>query len=93
MGFDHNNEKNVRFLTFRHIYSLENHFTGGRCHLAWRVLILADENYRGEPHEITKFLTNVLKTLSTFDLKAEKKKKNQANSERYFKIFYSWVNL
>ena len=36
----------------RHVYSLENFFTGGRCRLAWRVLTLADENYRGELHEI-----------------------------------------
>ena len=27
-------------------------FTGGRCRFAWRVLTLADENYRGELHEI-----------------------------------------
>ena len=37
-----------------------------------------------------KFLSNVLKTLSTLDLHAEKKK---ANSERYFKIFHSLVSL
>ena len=36
-----------------------------------------------------EFLSNVLKTLSTLDLHAEKK----ANSERYFKTFYSLVNL
>ena len=30
---------------------MENYFTGGRCRLAWRVLTLANENYRGEPHE------------------------------------------
>ena len=37
-----------------------------------------------------KFLSNVLKTSSTLHLYAEKKK---ANSERYFKTFYSSVNL
>ena len=37
-----------------------------------------------------KFLSNVLKTLSTLELYAEKKK---AHSERYFKTFYSLVNL
>ena len=42
----------VYILCLRHIYSLENYFTQGRCHLAWCVLTLADENYRGEPHEI-----------------------------------------
>ena len=36
-------------------------FTRERCRLAWRVLTLADENYRGEPHEI---LVKCLKTLS-----------------------------
>ena len=36
-----------------------------------------------------KLFSIVLKTLSTLDLHAEKKK---ANSERYFKIFYSLVN-
>ena len=52
MGFDHNNEKKCAFPHARHIYSLENYFTGGRCHLAWCVLTLTDENNRGEPHEI-----------------------------------------
>ena len=41
-----------QFPQARHVYSLENFFTGGRCRLAWRVLTLADENYRGELHEI-----------------------------------------
>ena len=36
----------------RHIYSLENYFTRGRCRVAWRVLTLADENHRGQPYEI-----------------------------------------
>ena len=36
----------------RHIYSLENYFTGWRCRLAWHVLTQAEENHRGEPHEI-----------------------------------------
>ena len=52
LGFDHNNEKKCAFPHARHIYSLENYFTRGRCRLAWRVLTLTDENYRGEPHEI-----------------------------------------
>ena len=64
--------KKCAFPHARHIYSLENYFTGGRCRLAWRVLTLADENYRGEPHEI---LSNVLKTFSTLNLYAEKKGK------------------
>ena len=37
-----------------------------------------------------KFLSNVLQTLSTLGLHAEKKK---TNSERYLQIFYSFVNL
>ena len=58
-----------------------SHFiTGRRCHLAWRVLTLADEYYRGEPHEI------LVKCL----ICTQKKK---VNSERYFKIFYALVNL
>ena len=36
-----------------------------------------------------KFLSNVLKTLSTLGLHAEKK----TNSPRYFKLFYLLVNL
>ena len=44
--------KKCAFPHARHIYSLENYFTGGRCQLAWRVLTQAEENYRGEPHEI-----------------------------------------
>ena len=44
--------KKCAFSHARHVYSLENYFTGGRCHLPWRVLTLADENYRGELHEI-----------------------------------------
>ena len=44
--------KKCAFPHARHVYSLENFFTGGRCRLAWRVLTLADENYRGELHEI-----------------------------------------
>ena len=46
------NEKKCACPHARHIYSLENYFTGGRCHLAWCVLTLANENYRGETHEI-----------------------------------------
>ena len=52
LGFDHNDKKKCAFPHARHVYSLENYFTGGRCRLAWRVLTLADENYRGEPHEV-----------------------------------------
>ena len=63
--------KKCAFPHARHIYSLENYFTGGRCRLAWRFLTLADENYRSEPHEI---LSNVLKTFSTLNLYAEKKR-------------------
>ena len=37
-----------------------------------------------------KFLSNVLQTLSTLGLHAEKKK---TNSERYLQIFYSLVSL
>ena len=44
--------KKCAFPHARHVYSLENYFTGGRCRLPWRVLTLADENYRGELHEI-----------------------------------------
>ena len=44
--------KKSAFPHARHVYSLEIFFTGGRCRLAWRVLTLADENYRGELHEI-----------------------------------------
>ena len=51
---------------------MENYFTRGRCRLAWRVLTLAEENDRGEPHEI---LASGLKTLFTLDLQAEKKVK------------------
>ena len=43
--------KKCAFPHARHVYSLENFFTGGRCRLAWRVLTLADKNYRGELHE------------------------------------------
>ena len=53
-------EKNVRFLTLATFIRCKL-FTRERCRLAWRVLTLADENYRGEPHEI---LVKCLKTLS-----------------------------
>ena len=49
LRFDHNIEKNVRHLFFG------KYFTGGRCRLAWRVLTLIDENYRGEPHSCQMF--------------------------------------
>ena len=38
-------KKNVRFLTHAT-------FILWKCRLAWRVLTLTDENYRGEPHGI-----------------------------------------
>ena len=87
LGFDHNNEKSA-FPHSRPIYSLENYFIGRRCHLAWRVLTLADKNHRGEPHEICAkcFLKKLcLPLICTQKIKA--------NSERYFKIFHSLVNL
>ena len=70
LGFDHNNEKNVRFLTLASFTLWKNYFTEGRCRLAWRVLT---------PTKIVevnpmKFLSNVLKTLSTLNLHAEKKR-------------------
>ena len=70
LGFDHNNEKNVRFLTLAAFTLWKNYFTEGRCRLAWRVLT---------PTKIVevnpmKFLSNVLKTLSTLNLHAEKKR-------------------
>ena len=52
MRFDHNNEKNVRFLTLTTFILWKIIFTGERCRLAWHVLTLIDENYRGESHEI-----------------------------------------
>ena len=87
LGSDHNNEKKPAFPHARHIYSLENYFTGGRCHLAWCVLTLADENYRGEPHEI------LVKCFKNFVYPWFARRKKKANSERYFKTFYSLVNL
>ena len=58
--------KKCAFPHTRHIYSLENYFTEGQCHLAWRVLTLTDENCRrcGEVSPM-KLLSNVLKTFST----------------------------
>ena len=63
--------KKCAFPHARHIYSLENYFTGGRCRLAWRVLTLADENYRGEPHEV---LVKCLKNF-VYPWSARRKKK------------------
>ena len=52
-------KKKCAFPPARHIYSLENYFTGERCRLTWRVLTQADENYRGELHEIlVKYFKN-----------------------------------
>ena len=48
------------------------HFTGGRCRLPWRVLTLADEHYQ------------VLKTLSTLDLHAEKKRQIPNGISKHF---------
>ena len=65
----------------RHIYSLENYFTGGRCCLAWRVLTLADENYGGEPHEI---LVKCFKNL-VYPWFARRKKRQITNGiSKYF---------
>ena len=52
LGFDHSDKKKCAFPHACQVYSLENYFTGGRCPLPWRVLTLADENFRGELHEI-----------------------------------------
>ena len=46
--------------------------------LAWRVLILANENYRGEPHEI---LVKCLKKTRFFFLRGFLHAKKEANSE------------
>ena len=52
MGFDHNDKKKCALPHARHIYYLENYFYWRAMSLrAWRVLTLADENYRGEPYE------------------------------------------
>ena len=51
LGFDHNNEKNVRSSRSPHLF-FGKLLTGGRCRLASYFLTLAYENYRGEPHEI-----------------------------------------
>ena len=45
-------KKKCAFSHAYHIYSLEHYFTGRRCHLAWRLLTLIDENYQGDSHEI-----------------------------------------
>ena len=50
LGFDHNNEKNVHFLTLTTFILWK--ITRGLSRLAWRVLTLIDENYGGESHEI-----------------------------------------
>ena len=51
LGFGHYNEKNVRFLALA-TFILWKIILLGAIRLAWRVLTLADENYRGDPHEI-----------------------------------------
>ena len=89
MGFDHNNEKKCAFPHARHIYSLENYFTRGRCRLAWRVLTLTDEIIEVNPME---FLSNVLKTLATLDLHAEKKRQIPNGGSKYF-IYWSIYEL
>ena len=64
---------------------MENYFTGGLgAFQLWLTKIIVIKV------NLMKFLSNVLKTLSTLDLRAKKKKKN---SEQYLKIFYSLVNL
>ena len=77
-------EKKCAFSHARHIYSLENYFIGGLgAFQLWLTKIIVIKV------NLMKFLSNVLKTLSTLDLRAKKKKKN---SEQYFNI-YSLVNL
>ena len=78
--------KKCAFPHARHICSLESYFTRGRCRLAWRVLTLADENYLGEPHEI------LVKCFKNFVYPWFARRKKKANSEWYFKIFYSLVS-
>ena len=77
--------KKCAFPHARHVYSLENYFTGGRCRLPWRVLTLADENYRGELHEI------LVKCFKNFVYPWFARRKKKANPERYFKTLYSLV--
>ena len=72
---------------------LVNYFTRGRGHLARRVLTLADDSCRrcGKVTSLLspmKFSSNVLKTLSSLGLHAEKKEQL-----RYFKTVYSLANL
>ena len=72
---------------------LVNYFTRGRGHLARRVLTLADDSCRrcGKVTSLLspmKFSSNVLKTLSSLGLHAEKKEQLQ-----YFKTVYSLANL
>ena len=97
LGFDHNNEKNVRFLTLATFILWKIILLEGECRLAWHVFdtpwyllihaALADENNRVKPHEI---LVKCFKNLVHPWFACRKKK---ANSERYFKTFYSLVNL
>ena len=67
----------------RHIYSLENYFAGGRCRLAWRVLTQAEENHRGEPHEIlVKCFKNFV--YPWFARKKKKKRQIPNGISKYF---------
>ena len=83
--------KKCAFPHARHVYSLENFFTGGRCRLAWRVLTLADENYRGEPHEIlVKCFKNFV--YPWFARRKLKKRQIPNGSSKYF-IYWSIYEL
>ena len=69
----------------------EIYFTGGRCHLAWCVLTLADENYRGEPHEIlVKCFKNFV--YPWFARRKLKKRQIPNGSSKYF-IYWSIYEL
>ena len=47
------------------------YFTWGQCRLAWRVLTLIDENYRGEPHSCQMFQKRCLPLVYTQKKKEE----------------------
>ena len=97
LGFDHNNEKNVRFLTLSTFILWKIILLEGECRLAWCVFdtpwyllihaALADENNRVKPHEI------LVKCFKNFVHPWFACRKKKANSERYFQTFYSLVNL
>ena len=79
-------EKNVRFLTLA-------------TFILWKIILLEGDiaylgaswlcptNNRGEPHEI------LVKCFKNFVYPSFVRRKKKANSERYFKTFYSSVNL